>query len=104
MEFAEELTEGVARIILAYKKRVKQVLKRRSPQQRLKSRLYYRKHKAKIRLQRKKYLRKNKIFMKSRKLFKRTRPSWMTKKPRTGKPGGVKKPKIKKFKAPKRHK
>ena len=45
---------------------------------RLKSRTYYRKNKRKILLRRKRYITKNKSFLKSRKLYKRQKPAWMT--------------------------
>lgn len=69
----------IKRVILAYKRRITRKLKRRTALERYKARLYYRKHKTKIKIWRKKYLRKNKIFLKTRKLFKRTKPSWLFK-------------------------
>jgi len=59
---------------------------RRTPAQRLKSRLYYRKHRAKIRLQRKKYLRQHKFLLKNRKLLKRFKPVWYRRKQPTKTP------------------
>jgi hypothetical protein len=78
--------EIVKRVIRAYKRSFVKKLKRRSALDRYKSRLYYRRHKSSIRLQRKLYHRKNKVFLKSRKLFKRTKPTWMSKKPKVFKP------------------
>jgi len=74
----------ILRVILAYKRRFVRKIKRRSPTQRLKSRLYYRTHKAKIRLQRRRYTAKNKLFSKTRKMFKRSKPSWLN--PKKSKP------------------
>lgn len=94
-------------VILAYKRKFVRVLKRQSPSARLKARKYYRSHKAKLKLQRKRYLKRNKLFLKSRKLFKRTKPAWLAHKkhrppkPKIKKPK-IKKPSIKKFHAPKR--
>lgn len=66
--------------------------KRRSALQRLKSRLYYRKNRSKIRLQRRKYLRSHKTVLKHRKMFQRYKPVWYKKSPK------IKPHKIKKFK------
>ena len=66
--------------------------KRRTPADRLKSRLYYRRNRSKIRLQRRKYLRKNKSTIKHRKMFMRYKPTWF------------KKPAKPKHKAPKKFK
>ena len=116
----EKLT-STARVVLAFKRRMIKKLKRRSPSERLKARLYYRKNKTKLKLRRNRYLKKNKIFNRSKKLFKRTTPSWLKKtkyktptlhkapkplklkKPTVLKPS---KPKIKKlkFNVPKRNK
>ena len=99
----EKLT-STARVVLAYKRRLVKKLKRRSPTDRLKSRLYYRKNKSKLRIKRNRYLKRSKIFSKSKKLFKRSTPSWLRKrKPKAPK---LHKPKFKKFKfnAPKRNK
>jgi hypothetical protein len=60
-------------------------IKRRTSLQRLRSRLYYRKNKAKIRMQRRRYLRTHKTQLKHRKQFKRFKPTWF-KKPKTYKP------------------
>ena len=84
--------------------------KRRTPQQRIKSRLYYRRNRAKIRLQRRRYLRKNKSTLKRRKLFKRYKPTWFKKPPKPShlapkkpaKPKSKSKPTFFKVKAPKR--
>lgn len=84
---------------IAIKMRIK-TPKRRSPLQRLKSRLYYRRNKGKIRLQRRKYLRKHKNILKNRKMFLRYKPTWI-KKPKKPKAPKLKKPKIPKPKAPK---
>lgn len=94
------MLEKVIRVILAYKRRVKKVLKKRSPVARFKARLYYRKHKALQKIRRKKYVNRNKIFLKSRKKFKRTVPHWKhPPKPHYKKP---KKPTVKKFHVPHR--
>lgn len=50
--------------------------KRRSPAQRLKTRMYYRKNRAKIRMQRRRYLRIHRSVIKHRKMFMRYKPSW----------------------------
>lgn len=77
---------------VAIKMRIKPP-RRRNPMDRLKSRLYYRRNRSKIRLQRKKYLRKHKTTLKRRKqFFQRYKPVWF-KKPPKHKP-----PKPKKFK------
>ena len=74
--------------------------KRRTPKDKLKARLYYRKNRSKIRLQRKKYLRKYKSILKDRKLFRRYKPTWFKKRvpSKPAKPKHTKKPKIKVFK------
>lgn len=97
------MKEIVARIILAYKRRLTRVLKRRSAIDRYKARQYYRKHKTSIKLRRKRYTKQNKMFLKTRKLFKRTKPSWLTRSkkpkiPKKSKPT-FPKPKAKKSKA-----
>ena len=71
--------------------------KRRSPSQRLKARLYYRKNRAKIRMQRRRYIRQHRTTIKHRKMFMRYKPSWIKKpnKPRVHRP---KKPKTFKIK------
>ena len=95
-------------VILAYKRKLVRVLKRQKPGIRIKARQYYRSHRAKLKLQRKRYLKKNKSFLKSRKLFKRTKPAWLVHKktkqtkPKIMKPT-IKKIRIKKFHAPKRN-
>lgn len=58
--------------------------KRRSGQQRLRARLYYRKNRAKIRMQRRRYLRMHKTQLKRRKQFQRFKPTWF-KKPKSPK-------------------
>ena len=92
-----------ARVILAFKRRLVRKLKRRSPSERLKSRIYYRKNKTKLKIKRRRYLRRNKTFNKSKKIFKRSVPSWLRK--TKSKAPKIHKPKIKKFKfnVPKRH-
>ena len=61
-------------------------IKRRSPMQRLHAKLYYRRNKAKIRLQRRRYTRSHHIQLKHRKQFKRFRPSWLQKPKQISKP------------------
>ena len=87
------------RILIAIKLRVKPP-KRRSPSNRLKSRLYYRRNRAKIRLQRRRYMRTHKSVLKHRKMFMRYKPSWF-KKPRKPKPHKTDKPKRLKLTVPK---
>jgi len=97
------MIEKVVRVILAYKRRLVKKLKRRSPTARIKSRLYYKTHKSKIRLQRRRYTKRNNLFLKSRKMFKRTKPSWMTHKKTKPPKTHVTKPKkspVKKFQRP----
>lgn len=53
--------------------------KRRNPGQRLHARLYYRKNRAKIRMQRRRYLRIHKTQIKHRKMFMRYKPTWFKK-------------------------
>lgn len=79
------------RILIAVKLRVKPP-KRRSPSSRLKSRLYYRRNRAKIRLQRRRYMRTHKSVLKHRKMFMRYKPAWF-KKVRKPKPHKAPKPK-----------
>ena len=67
-------------------------IKRRTGLQRLHSRLYYRRNRARIRMQRRRYLRTHKIQLKHRKQFKRFKPTWF-RKPKPYRP-----PKPKKFK------
>ena len=106
----KETLEKVCRVVLAYKRRVVRKIKKRSPVARFKSRQYYRKHKAILKVQQRRYIKRNKVFLKSRKLFKRTKPHWMSKKKQkhAPKPHYKKyrspKPKVKKFHAPKRAK
>ena len=85
------------KIIKAVKMRVKPPI-RRSPLDKLQSRMYYRKNRSKIRLQRRKYIRKYKNILKHRKLFKRYKPTWFKKKvePKTKTSPTVKKLKTKK--------
>lgn len=90
------------RIVIAVRLRVKP-LKRRSPSQRLKSRLYYRRNRPKIRLQRRRYLRTHKSILKHRKMFMRYKPTWF-KKPRKIKHHKTPKPKHLKLTVPKRKK
>jgi hypothetical protein len=59
--------------------------KRRTSLQRLHTRLYYRKNRARIRLQSRRYLRMHGTQLKNRKQFKRYRPSWL-RKPKIEKP------------------
>lgn len=72
------MVESILRVITAYKRRLVRHLKRRSSAERLKARRYYRVHKTKIKMQRKRYMRKNKLFLRSRKLFKRAKPHWLS--------------------------
>ncbi len=50
--------------------------KRRDPASRLKARLYYRKNRSKIRVQRRRYMRTQKSTLKHRKQFMRYKPKW----------------------------
>lgn len=70
--------EKVFRVILSYKRRLVRRLKKRKPGEKLKRRTYYRKNKRKILLRRKRYLVKNKPFLKTRKLYKRQKPKWIS--------------------------
>ena len=107
------MKELVKRIILAYKRSFSKKLKRRSAIDRYKARQYYKRNKSKIKLRRKQYMKRNKTFTKARKLFKRTKPAWMSKKnkaktfkPKLYKPKKPKKPKTSKpgkIYAPKRN-
>lgn len=82
---------------VAIKMRIKPP-KRRTPADRLKSRLYYRRNRTKIRLQRRRYMHKHKTTLKHRKLFQRYKPTWFKKPPKPA-PAKPKKPlKPKKFK------
>jgi len=101
------MVEKILRVILAYKRRMVKKLKRRSPIARIKQRQYYKTHLSKIRLQRRRYIKKNSLFLKSRKMFKRTKPAWMTHKKTKPPKSHVKKaPKstVKKFQPPKKPK
>jgi len=91
----EKLTP-MARVVLAYKRRLTKIVKRQTPAQRLKARLYYRKNRTKLKIQRRRYLKRTHIFNKARKLFKRSTPSWL-RKPHFKSPK-LHKPKFKKFK------
>ena len=93
-------------IKIAIKLRIKPP-KRRTPSQRLKSRLYYRRNKSKVRMQRRRYLRIHKDIVKHRKMFMRYKPSWF-KKPKHPKHVKPKKPSglkitIPKIRKPKTH-
>ena len=81
----------IARVILAYKKRLKKVRRKRPLKDRLKARRYYRLHRSKIRLQRKRYLRDNNKFLKKRKFFKRNTAPKKYKAPVTNKKKTTKK-------------
>jgi len=74
---------------IAVKLRIKPP-KRRSPIQRLKARLYYRKNRSKIRVQRRRYMRLHKSILKHRKQFMRYKPTWFKKTPKRPKPRKVK--------------
>lgn len=63
---------------IAIKLRIKPP-KRRTPVQRLKAKLYYRRNRARIRMQRRRYLRTHKSQMKYRKQFMRYKPVWFKK-------------------------
>jgi len=89
----------VYRIIMAYKRQMQKKLKRRSPADRLKSRLYYRKNKIKLRIKRRRYIKRTKLYSKTKKLFKRTKPVWYSHKKQ--KSPSIKKPPRPKFKKPK---
>lgn len=82
------MKEVIKRVVLAYKRSFSKKLKKRSAIDRYKSRQYYKRNKIKIKLRRKKYLKKTKSFARARKLFKRTKPAWMSKrkKPKVHKP------------------
>jgi hypothetical protein len=62
----------IARVILAYKQRIRKPRRRRPLKDRLKARKYYRLHRNQIRLQRKRYLKQNRKFLERRKTFKRS--------------------------------
>lgn len=76
--------------------------KRRSPSQRLKRRLYYRKNKARILMRRRRYLRTHRTQLKHRKMFQRYKPGWFKKKD-TGAPKPTHKPSVVKLVIPKMH-
>lgn len=82
------------KIKIAVKLRIKPP-KRRTPSERLKARLYYRRNRSKIRVQRRRYIRTHGTVLKHRKMFMRYKPTWF-KKPRKVK--HIKPPKPKKFK------
>jgi len=87
---------------IAIKLRIKPP-KRRTPSQRLKARLYYRRNRSKVRMQRRRYLRMHKDQMKHRKMFMRYKPTWF-KKPKHVKPKKPKKPSGLKITIPKKRK
>jgi hypothetical protein len=98
------MLEQVLRVIVAYKKRVAMKFKKRSPIDRLKARQRYKRKKAIYKVQRRRYLQRNKVFLKSRKTTKRAIPhpkKHTAPKPHFKKP---KKPTVKKFHVPKRAK
>ena len=97
------MIDVLKRVIIAYKRSFSKKLKKRSAIDRYKARQYYRKNKTKIKLHRKQYMKRNKTYIKARKLFKRTKPSWMTIKTKT-KSFKPKMYKPKKPKTPKSHK
>jgi len=66
------------RIIIAISLRIKP-LKRRTPAERLKARISYRKNRSKIRVQRRRYLRTHRSVLKHRKMFMRYKPTWFKK-------------------------
>ena len=68
--------------------------KRRTPSQRLRARLYYRRNRAKIRMQRRRYLRIHKSIIKHRKMFMRYKPTWFRKPSKHKKPMKPKKFKV----------
>jgi len=86
-----ELSPHKTSMKLSIRMRIKPPV-RRPASERLKSRLYYRRNRAKIRLQRKRYIRKHKSTIKHRKMFMRFKPVWFKK------PSKVKAPSVKKFK------
>jgi len=81
---------------IAIKMRIKPP-KRRSPLQRLKRRLYYRRNRSKILVQRRRYMRKYRTILKHRKLFRRYKPPFIKKpsKPKHLKPHKIKPRKVK---------
>lgn len=93
-KLANDLTDK-----FAIKMRIKPP-RRRSPQERLKARLYYRKNRSKIRLQRRRYLRQHKTTLKRRKQFQRFKPVWFKKPPKHKIPKPKKPSKL--FKLPKK--
>ena len=103
------MKETIKRIVLAYKRSFTKKLKRRSAIYRYKARQYYKRHKTKITIRRKQYMRKTTTSQRARKLFKRTKPAWMSKrnkaktfKPKLYKPKKFKAKKPGKIYAPKR--
>jgi hypothetical protein len=54
------------------------IKRRRTASDRLKSRLYYRRHKAKIKLWRRRYSQRMKLMHHARKMLAREKPSWLT--------------------------
>ena len=60
--------------------------KRRTGLQRLHTRLYYRKNRARIRMQRRRYLRMHRSQLKHRKQFQRFKPKWFKKPPKSKHP------------------
>lgn len=66
------------RIVVGIRLRIRPP-KRRAPSERLHARLYYRKNRAKIRMQRRRYLRAHRSQIKHRKMFMRYKPSWFKK-------------------------
>ena len=95
----------ILRIITAFKRKPGiRKIKKRSPIQRLKSRQYYRTHKSRI-----KFLRSRKktpagVYKSTRKLFKRSKPSWAVHKTKIIHHKPIKPPKPKKRPIPKRPK
>lgn len=97
-QMSVDIIEKVIKI--AVKLRIKPP-KRRNPTQRLKSRLYYRRNRSKIRVQRRRYMRTHKSVLKHRKMFMRFKPTWF-KKPRKVKHKHPLKPKKLKLIIPKK--
>lgn len=66
------------------------VHRRRTATERMKAKMYYRKNKSKIKIWRRRYNQKRKLIHTARKLLKRSKPQWMTRKksfkPKTFKP------------------
>lgn len=103
------MDDTILRVITAYKRRSlgKRIVKR-SPSERLKSRQYYRTHKSRVKFLRQRAKSKSKVYNRTKKLYKRTKPSWSVSKKRTNlapkpyKPPRPKKPKKPKAYVPKR--